>query len=81
MRREKEQEVIEITQDVRVGDFLLETGDKIVILDEKEDGKDDEKSSNLDSIMKKVSDGKELTDAEKKTLASAVDASKKAKGE
>ena len=40
---EKKQEIIEIQADVRVGDFILEKGDKIIILEMDKDDDDDKK--------------------------------------
>ena len=87
MRKEKkeikeDQDAIEIKADVRVGDFILEKGDKIVILeadDKKDDKKDDDDDDDKDdkddkkkddkkkeAITKKLADGEKLTVAEKK---------------
>lgn len=76
--KNQEREAITVQEDFRVGEFLIEKGDRFVVLPEQDKKNDkDEKSSKLDAIMKKVSDGKDLTDAEKKMLATAIDASKK----
>jgi len=80
--KKKEQEVIEIQADVRVGEYILEKGDKIVIMemdkddDSDDDDKkkkkkkddDDEKDEKKEAIIKKIQDGKHLTIAEKKYI-------------
>lgn len=86
MRKEKKEikedkDAIEIKADVRVGDFILEKGDKIVILeadDKKDDKKDDDddddkkdkdkkdKDEKKEAITKKLADGEKLTVDEKK---------------
>ena len=61
---DEDQEIIEITQDVRVGDFILEKGDKIVILEmddkkKKDDDDDDDDEKDEDKKDKKKKDKKE----------------------
>lgn len=81
MEEEVDENIITVVKEFTIPgtDIILEKGDKfrVIVKEEKEDDdKKDSKSDVLDSIMKKVSDGKELTAEEKKTLSAAIDASK-----
>ena len=98
IQEEKEREVIIIPEDVRVGEFILEKDDKIVVLlDEKDDKEDDKKKAKKgdededededekeekakkkeafrtrrkEAVMKKIEAGTDLTEMDKRFLAS-----------
>jgi rRNA maturation endonuclease Nob1 len=65
-KQERNYEIVEVQEDVRIPgtDMILEAGDRIRVYE----------AEALDKIMKKVSDGKELSDADEKILSAALDA-------
>ncbi len=70
---EKKQEIIEIQADVRVGDFILEKGDKIIILEMDKDKDDDDDDKKDDKKKKKDDkDDDDEKDEKKKAKKEAI---------
>jgi len=70
--KKKEQEVIEIQADVRVGEYILEKGDKIVIMEMDKDDDSDDDSDDDDKKKKKKKDDDDEKDEKKEAIIKKI---------